>query len=47
VGHPNPCRLIVGLAWWSVGMILALSYFVFIYRKFRGKVRLEAAEEGR
>jgi len=38
--------LIVGLAWWSVGMILALSYFVFIYRKFRGKVRLEAAEEG-
>jgi len=38
--------LIVGLAWWTVAMILALSYFIFIYRKFRGKVRLEAADEG-
>jgi cytochrome d ubiquinol oxidase subunit II len=38
--------LIVGLAWWIVGMILVLSYFVFIYRKFRGKVRLEEADEG-
>ncbi len=38
--------LIVGLAWWIVGMILALSYFAFIYRRFRGKVRLEAADEG-
>jgi cytochrome d ubiquinol oxidase subunit II len=37
--------LIVGVAWWSVGMILALGYFVFIYRKFRGKVSLEGADE--
>jgi cytochrome bd ubiquinol oxidase subunit II len=27
-----------GLVWWSFGMALALGYFVFIYRMFRGKV---------
>ncbi len=27
-----------GLIWWSFGMALALGYFVFIYRMFRGKV---------
>jgi len=27
-----------GLIWWSFGMLLALGYFVFIYRMFRGKV---------
>ena len=38
--------LMVGLVWWTVAMILTLSYFFFIYRKFRGKVSLEAADEG-
>ena len=33
--------LSVGLAWWVLGMILALGYFVFVYRMFRGKVRVE------
>jgi cytochrome d ubiquinol oxidase subunit II len=33
--------LSVGLIWWAVGMILALGYFVFVYRMFKGKVRLE------
>ena|SRR6516225_457346 len=33
--------LSVGLVWWFVGMILALGYFFFVYRMFRGKVRLE------
>ena len=33
--------LVVGLTWWLIGMVFALSYFVFIYRMFRGKVRLE------
>ncbi|HEY7099605.1 MAG TPA: cytochrome d ubiquinol oxidase subunit II [Terriglobales bacterium] len=33
--------LSVGLMWWSVGIVLAVAYFVFIYRMFRGKVRLE------
>jgi cytochrome bd ubiquinol oxidase subunit II len=33
--------LSVGFLWWLFGMILALGYFFFIYRMFRGKVRLE------
>ena len=33
--------LSVGLVWWSVGMVLALGYFFFVFRMFRGKVRLE------
>jgi cytochrome d ubiquinol oxidase subunit II len=33
--------LAVGLVWWLLGMILALGYFVFVYRMFRGKVQLE------
>jgi cytochrome d ubiquinol oxidase subunit II len=33
--------LAVGLAWWCIGIVLALGYFVFIFRMFRGKVRLE------
>jgi cytochrome d ubiquinol oxidase subunit II len=33
--------LAAGLAWWSIGMVLAAIYFVLIYRLFRGKVRIE------
>ncbi|MGA8869083.1 MAG: cytochrome d ubiquinol oxidase subunit II [Candidatus Sulfotelmatobacter sp.] len=33
--------LLVGLTWWIPGMILALGYFTFVYRMFRGKVQLE------
>jgi len=33
--------LTVGLAWWIPGMILVSAYFVFAYRRFAGKVRLE------
>jgi cytochrome d ubiquinol oxidase subunit II len=33
--------LVVGITWWALGMVLALGYFVFVYRMFRGKVRLE------
>ncbi len=33
--------LVVGLTWWIIGVVLALGYFVFVYRMFRGKVRLE------
>jgi cytochrome d ubiquinol oxidase subunit II len=32
--------LVVGITWWTLGMLLTLGYFVFIYRMFRGKVRL-------
>jgi cytochrome bd ubiquinol oxidase subunit II len=31
--------LAIGLAWWIVGMILAAAYFLFLYRRFSGKVR--------
>ncbi len=34
----------VGLAWFIPGMTLATGYFVYVYRNFAGKVRLE--EEG-
>ena len=34
----------VGLAWFIPGMLLATGYFVYVYRHFAGKVRLE--EEG-
>jgi cytochrome d ubiquinol oxidase subunit II len=33
--------LSVGFAWWILGTILALGYFIFLFRMFRGKVRLE------
>lgn len=33
--------LAVGLVWWSVGIALALGYFVYLYYSFRGKVALK------
>jgi cytochrome bd ubiquinol oxidase subunit II len=37
----SPYGMAVGLVWWSIGMVLAVVYFVVIYRLFRGKVSLE------
>jgi cytochrome d ubiquinol oxidase subunit II len=34
----SPYGLVVGLVWWSIGMVLAIVYFVFTYRLFWGKV---------
>jgi hypothetical protein len=34
----------VGLVRWLVGITLAIGYFVFLYRFFRGKVSLEDTE---
>jgi cytochrome d ubiquinol oxidase subunit II len=34
--------LVVGVVWWLIGVVIALAYFVFIYRMFRGKVQLES-----
>jgi cytochrome d ubiquinol oxidase subunit II len=31
----------IGLRWWSVAIVIALAYFVFLYRMFRGKVSLD------
>jgi len=35
----------VALVWWTIGTILALGYFVFVYRMFRGKVSLEGTSD--
>jgi cytochrome bd ubiquinol oxidase subunit II len=32
--------LAVGVVWWTLAAILALAYFVFIYRMFKGKVQV-------
>src|SRR5678816_931665 len=31
----------VGMMWWSVGIVLAIAYFIFLYRQVRGKIRME------
>jgi len=36
----GPHTLAVGLAWWAIGMALAVGYIVFVYARFRGKVDL-------
>ena len=36
----------VGFRWWIVGIVIALGYFVFLYRMFRGKVSLEEGGYG-
>jgi len=33
--------LTVGFTWWAIGLVLALGYFTFLFRMFRGKVRLD------
>ncbi len=44
--HSGDYALSVGLIWWSFGMLLAVGYFVFVYRMFRGKIREEAGGHG-
>jgi cytochrome d ubiquinol oxidase subunit II len=36
----------VGLVWWIIGMALVTGYFVYVYRNFAGKVKLEGDAEG-
>jgi cytochrome d ubiquinol oxidase subunit II len=38
--------LAVGLVWWSLGMVLTVGYFVFVYHMFRGKVKVEEGTLG-
>ncbi len=35
----------IGLVWWSIGTILALGYFFYLYRAFSGKVNSDSLEE--
>ena len=36
----------LGLFWWIPGIMLAIVYFIFVYRMFRGKVHLQTGEHG-
>lgn len=36
----------VGLAWWILGIILAMGYFTYVYRSFAGKVVIEKDSHG-
>ncbi len=38
----SPHTLRVGLVWWSIGICMAVCYFVIVYRMFRGKVSIDA-----
>jgi cytochrome d ubiquinol oxidase subunit II len=36
----------VGIVWWVIGIVLAMGYFVYLYRSFRGRVKLHPEESG-
>ncbi len=36
----------VGLVWWSIGIVIAIAYFVFLFRFFKGRVHVEEGQEG-
>ena len=36
--------MLIAIRWWSVGIIFAIAYFVFLYRMFRGKVTTAAGD---
>jgi len=38
--------LAVGIIWWAIALLLAVGYFAFLFRTFRGKVRVPAEGEG-
>ncbi len=37
----GPRSLVVDLYWWIPGMLIAIAYFVLVYRMFAGKVTAE------
>ncbi len=37
--------MVIALRWWIFGVILVIGYFVFIYRMFGGKVKLDGSGE--
>ncbi len=34
--------LSVGIVWWTIGIVIALGYFTFLFYSFRGKVKVHA-----
>jgi cytochrome d ubiquinol oxidase subunit II len=44
--HSGEYSLSIGLIWWSFGMAIAIGYFVFVYRMFRGKISVSGDGHG-
>ena len=38
--------LSVGLVWWTIGILIASGYFIYLFRSFRGKVVVPAEGDG-
>lgn len=36
----------IGLIWWSIGIIIAIGYFVFLFKMFKGKVSVTEGDYG-
>ena len=36
----------VGIVWWTIGIVIALGYFTYLFFSFRGKVKVRADSEG-
>jgi cytochrome bd ubiquinol oxidase subunit II len=36
----------VGFIWWTIGIVIAIGYFVFLFRMFKGKVTVSSSEYG-
>jgi cytochrome d ubiquinol oxidase subunit II len=44
--HSGDYALSIGLIWWGLGMTIAVAYFTFVYKMFRGKVMPTSRREG-
>jgi cytochrome d ubiquinol oxidase subunit II len=44
--HAGWHSLSIGLIWWGFGMALAVGYFIFVYRMFKGKVAPQSQTGG-
>jgi cytochrome d ubiquinol oxidase subunit II len=44
--HSGDYAMRVGLIWWAIGMAIAVGYFTFLYRTFRGKILESGSEHG-
>ena len=42
----SPGTLLAALVWWPIAFILAASYFVFISRRYAGKVSTSRDNQG-
>ena len=42
----GPMSLSIGLIWWGFAILLAIGYFIYLFRSFRGKVTADAEGYG-